>query len=101
MAKPKRNMAAAEAAETLAIQALAFLAEDTERLGRFLAITGIGPADIRSSAAEPSFLAGVLDYLASDDQLLIEFAQHVAVDPAHIAKACAALGGGPHERDIP
>ena len=32
-----------EAAEALAIQALAFIAGDAERLGRFLAVTGIGP----------------------------------------------------------
>ncbi len=36
-----------EAAEGLAIQALTFIAEDPERLGRFLAVTGIGPAEIR------------------------------------------------------
>ena len=34
-----------EAAEELAIQALTFIAGDSERLGRFLAITGIGPAE--------------------------------------------------------
>jgi len=34
---------AKEAAEGLAIQALTFIAGDGERLGRFLAVTGIGP----------------------------------------------------------
>ncbi len=40
-----------EAAEGLAIQALTFIAGDSERLGRFLAVTGIGPAEIRAPAA--------------------------------------------------
>ena len=54
-----------EEAEGLAIQALAFIAGDGERLGRFLAVTGIGPAEIRAAAREPGFLIGVLDYMSS------------------------------------
>ena len=46
---------------------LAFIAADPERLGRFLAATGIGPADIRAAAREPLFLAGVLDHLANNE----------------------------------
>ncbi|MGA7973300.1 MAG: DUF3572 domain-containing protein, partial [Pseudolabrys sp.] len=63
---------AREAAETVAIQALSFIAAEPERLGRFLGITGIGPAQIREAAREPGFLAGVLDYLAGDERLLTE-----------------------------
>jgi len=90
-----------EAAEGLAIQALTFIAGDGERLGRFLAITGIGPAEIRSAAAEPGFLAGVLDYIASDERLLTEFAAAAKVDPAHLGHAQAALGAKPWEREVP
>jgi hypothetical protein len=97
----KRDSAGAEAAETLAIQALAFLAADTERIARFLAVTGLGPEDIRASASHPDFLGGVLEYLASDERLLIEFTKEIAADPAEIARACATLGRGPHERDGP
>ena len=43
-------------AENLAIQALGFLAGDPERLGAFLAATGIGPETIRKAAAEPRSL---------------------------------------------
>ena len=90
-----------EAAEGLAIQALTFIAGDGERLGRFLAITGIGPAEIRSAAAEPGFLAGVLDYIASDERLLTEFATAAKVDPADLGHARAALGAKPWERELP
>ncbi len=48
-----------------------FLATDPERLGRFLAITGIGPEAIRTAAADPQFLAGVLDHVVSDEPLLL------------------------------
>jgi hypothetical protein len=89
-----------EAAEELAIQVLTFIAGDSERLGRFLAITGIGPAQIRAAAQERGFLIGVLDHLAGDERLLSAFAAETGVDPAQIGKALAALGGH-WERDIP
>ena len=48
------------AAEALAIAALTFIAGEPEPLGRFLALTGIGPESIRAAAHEPRFLLGVL-----------------------------------------
>jgi Protein of unknown function (DUF3572) len=90
-----------EAAEGLAIQALTFIAQDGERLGRFLAATGIGPAEIRSAAREPGFLAGVLDHVAGDQHLLASFAADAGIAPATIDKARAALGGGDWERELP
>jgi hypothetical protein len=82
---------AAEVAEVLAIQALGFIAQDDERLGRFLALTGMGPAEIRAAASERHFLAGVLDYVTGDEELLVAFAGHAEVDPATIAIARQAL----------
>jgi Protein of unknown function (DUF3572) len=90
-----------EAAEGLAIQALTFIAVEPERLGRFLAVTGIGPAEIRAAAREPGFLAGVLEHLAGDERLLTEFAADAGVDPADIGKALATLSGGAWERESP
>lgn len=90
-----------EQAEGLAIQALTFIAGDGERLGRFLAVTGIGPAEIRSAAREPGFLAGVLEYLASDDRLIAAFATEVGIDPTDVDRARAMLSGAPWEREMP
>jgi Protein of unknown function (DUF3572) len=90
-----------EAAEGLAIQALNYVAGDPARLGRFLAMTGIGPAEIRVAAREPGFLAGVLEHLASDERLLTAFAADAGVDPADIGKALATLSGGAWERESP
>ena len=87
-----------EAAEALAVQALSYIAQDGERLGRFLSLTGIGPAEIRSAAREPGFLAGVLDYLAGDERLLAVPAAHVprdAVIVGGIARGIAIDGGDP------
>ena len=88
-------------AETMAIQALGFIAADPDRLGRFLASTGIGPADIRAAAREPRFLAGVLDHLADDESVMLAFARDSGIDPAGIVRAREILSGRPVERDIP
>ena len=40
-----------EAASALAVTALSFIAGEPERLGRFLATTGIGPESIREAAS--------------------------------------------------
>lgn len=90
-----------EQAEGLAIQALSFIAGDSERLGRFLAVTGIGPAEIRAAAGEPAFLVGVLDYMASDEQLITAFARENELDPADIDRGRVALAGEPWEREGP
>jgi len=97
----QRSQAAREAAEALAIQALSFIAQDGERLGRFLSLTGIGPAEIRTAAREPGFLAGVLEYLAGDEPLLTDFAKEMGHDPATVAAARLALGGSSWERETP
>ena len=90
-----------EQAEGLAIQALTFISGDGERLGRFLVVTGIGPAEIRAAAREPGFLAGVLDYVASDDRLITAFASETGLDPADIDRGRTALAGNHWEREVP
>jgi len=100
MEKPA-SKASQKAAEALAIQALSFIAADPERLGRFLAATGIGPGDIRAAAREKLFLAGVLDHITNDESLLMGFASDVKSDPREIVRAQSALSGHRYERDVP
>lgn len=99
MAKPP--VVSRETAETLAIQALGFLAQDPERLGRFLALTGVEPDQIREVASEPHFLAAVLDHIAGYEPLLNEFVAATEIDPAVIQPARAALGSRNWEREVP
>ncbi len=80
-------------AESLAVSALGFLAQDDEQLGRFLALSGIGPEMIRKAAADPGFLAGVLDFVAADEPLLLAFARHAGIDPRTVERAQLLLGG--------
>jgi hypothetical protein len=85
----------------LAIQSLNFIAAEPERLGRFLAISGIGPADIRAAAREPGFLAGVLDFVVADERLLKAFSEECGVAPREVGAALIALGGTHWEREVP
>ena len=90
-----------ELAEIVAIQALSFVAGDPERLGVFLAETGIGPETLRSAAADSHFLAGVLDFVLRDDTTVKEFAAASELDPATIAAAREVLDQDSAERDEP
>ena len=86
-----------EAATQTAIDALGWLASDDQRLERFLALSGLGPQNLRQAAAEPGFLAAVLDYLASHEALLVEFARDSACRPEDVARAHAVLRGPENE----
>ena len=88
-------------AENLAIQALGLMASDPERLGAFLAATGIGPEMIRKAATEPSFLAGLLVHVCGDETLMIAVAVHAGVTPQDVEHAQAVLSGRPWQREAP
>jgi hypothetical protein len=87
-----------DAAAALAIEALSYLVADGERMARFLALTGIDPTSIRAAAREPGFLAGVLDHICGDEQLLIAFAEHAGTPAEHVAAARACLAGAEQDR---
>ncbi|MFZ0812563.1 MAG: DUF3572 domain-containing protein [Bradyrhizobium sp.] len=99
MRKPTRNPR--EVAEIVAIQALSFVAGDPERLGAFLAESGIGPDTLRSAAADPRFLAHVLDFVMRDDATVKAFAEVSKLHPTNIAAAHQALNDSGLERDVP
>src|ERR1041384_1054171 len=96
--RSSKDRARREAARTLAVAALTFLASEPEHLGGFLAASGLGPNDIRGAAGDPSFLAGVLDHVSANEPLLLAFAKETSIDPGEIERARAALGSA-WERD--
>ena len=90
-----------EVAEIVAIQALTFVAGDPERLGLFLAESGLGPETLRTAAANPQFLASVLDFVMRDDATVKAFADASQLHPTNIAAARQALDDPDWERDVP
>ena len=99
MRKPTHNPR--EVAEIVAVQALSFIAGDPERLGLFLAESGIGPETLRTAATDPHFLANVLDFVMRDDATVKAFAAASQLHPTNIAAAHQALNDPQWERDVP
>jgi hypothetical protein len=85
-----------EQAETLAIRAIGFLAEDAGRLNRFLALTGMKPQGLIAGAETAPVQAAVLDHLLQDESLLMVFSGHAGLAPEAVSAARALLEG-PHQ----
>lgn len=83
-----------ETAEMIGIQALGWIAAQPELAGRFLDAAGASPDELRSRAADPEFLSFVLDFLLSDEEALVAFAQDAGITPDRPLRARAALPGG-------
>ncbi|WP_048646650.1 DUF3572 domain-containing protein [Nitratireductor soli] len=89
-----------EEAETIAVSALSFIAAEPELLSRFLALTGIEAGDIRQAAAEPGFLAGVMQFILAHEPTVLRFSQASGIAPAAIGAALTALPHGAPSYDI-
>ena len=86
-----------EKAQTLALQALAWLAQESDRFDPFLAQSGTDLSELRARAGEPELLASVMDYLLSDEAMVLAFAGETGIDPSLVLRARASLPGG----DVP
>lgn len=84
-----------EAAQVLALQALAYLLADPDRTARFCAASGVAGPDMASAVADPAFLGGVLDFVLEDEALLAEIAAASGVSPEAVGAARRRLPGAP------
>jgi hypothetical protein len=83
-----------ETAETIALQALGWLATQDELLPVFLGATGASEQDLRVRATEPEFLGAVLDFLMMDDAWVVRFCDAQGMKYETPMMARAALPGG-------
>ena len=83
-----------ESAETLALQALGWLAANDDLLPVFLGSTGASEDDLRARTGDPAFLGAVLDFLMMDDAWVMAFCDDHALPYERIMSARAALPGG-------
>ena len=81
-------------ASELALRALAFLSCDDDRVARFLALTGLDAGDVQGLLGETGFHLAVLDHIAGDEAMLLEFAAAESLPPESVGRARRALGGG-------
>lgn len=83
-----------ESAETLALQALGWLAAHEDLLPVFLGSTGASEQDLKERAADPVFLGAVLDFLMMDDAWVMAFCDEHSLPYERMMIARQALPGG-------
>lgn len=83
-----------EFAETQAVRVLGWLAAQDELLPVFLGASGASLGDMRARAADPDFLASVLDFILMDDEWVLGCARALDMAPERIVGIRQALPGG-------
>lgn len=83
-----------DSAQIIALQALAWIVSDDDRLAALMANSGIDPGGLRARADDPQTLGAVLDHLLSDDQAVIAFCDAHGLPYTTPLAARAMLPGG-------
>ncbi|WDZ77876.1 DUF3572 domain-containing protein [Ensifer adhaerens] len=82
-----------KSADEIAIDILAWLANEPELLSRFLALTGTDPTALRNAITEPGFMGGLIAFLMDHEPTLMAFCQATGTAPEDVVSAHAALSG--------
>ncbi len=82
-----------EVAEEIAIAGFGLLAEEPERTMRFLALSGLDPANLREIAATRDFQTAVLAHIRGDESLLLVLAARLGIDANRVSEAERQLSG--------
>ncbi|WP_137701574.1 DUF3572 domain-containing protein [Marimonas lutisalis] len=83
-----------ESAETIALQALAWLAANDDLLPVFLGSTGTVADELRDRAQDADFLGSILDFLLMDDAWVVAFCDTAGLSYDKPMLARAVLPGG-------
>jgi len=86
-----------ESAQTIALQALAWIASEEKFLQALLDRTGASGDDLRASAADPDFLGAVIDFLLENEEILTDFCEFSNLKPELPIQARHALPGATPE----
>lgn len=71
-------------AKTLALAAIGWILQDSERAERYLDLTGLDPDTLRAGLDDPAILGSALDFLANYEPDLIRAAEALAVTPEEL-----------------
>ena len=83
-----------DTAQTVALQALGWLAGHDELCPVFLGATGSSLTDLKERATDPEFVGSVLDFVTMDDAWVVEFCDANALPYDAPLRARQALPGG-------
>ena len=87
MPRESAKTEAATRAATLALAALGWLLQDSERAERYLSLTGLDPDSLRAGLNDPTVLASALEFLVNHEPDLIRAAEALAVTPEELVAA--------------
>ena len=79
-------------AETIALQALGFLAVEPEVLERFLHTSGLQLDELRSQASNPDVLRAIMEFILADDARVSGLCQELNLEPKDLHAANHVLG---------
>ena len=80
-------------AEETAIAVLGWLAGEPDMLGRFLALSGTRPDQLRQAIRDPAFMAGMLDFLMAHEPTLMAFCAATDTKPEAVVSASHHYNG--------
>ncbi|WP_105437406.1 DUF3572 domain-containing protein [Neorhizobium sp. T25_13] len=80
-------------AEETAGAILGWLANEPDMLGRFLALSGVQPNQLRNAVNDPGFLAGMIDFLMGHEPTLLAFCEATGTKPETVAAAWQQYSG--------
>lgn len=82
-----------ERAEILSLEGLGWLAGDEDALTRFLSLSGADIASLREAAGSRDMMLAVIEFLLSQEDLMLRFCETAEVEPMALHQARHALGG--------
>ncbi|WP_245524582.1 DUF3572 domain-containing protein [Methylobacterium nonmethylotrophicum] len=85
-------MLSESAAEALGNRVFGYVTGEPGRLLRFMESSGLSPDALRQAAGSPELVAGLLDHVVADEELLVACAAALEVPPERITQAWRRLG---------
>jgi len=80
----------------LADLCLEYLAQNPEQLAEFMVQSGLAPNDLRRLVGTDAFKHGLVDYVVSNEQLLLAIAADATLPPETITRIWAKLHATEH-----
>ena len=84
-------------AKTVALKAVHFILNNDEIRQSFITSTGILLSDFENSIENLEFLGGVLDYLLSNEKILIEFCTEYGITPEEPSRIRQVFPGATYD----
>lgn len=77
--------------DQIILKFLEFISQNPEAATNFFSITGLQPLDLREYYGDYNFSVGIINYLASDEELLQNFCNNFDIKPEYISNIYAIL----------